>query len=140
MNRTDRIEDFCNHIGIDVDLRDIKASEREVTAKKIAYTSEIEKLTMKMSALNTADRDITKAVLERTKDKVIEYLESISGIDKKRNALSQCIEEGVMDTDTADDLRLDWYRKKREQENYKQYQVDPKDFTKNMNKQYRNRM
>ena len=140
IDKIDRIEDFCKHIGVDVDLRDIKSSEREVTAKKRAYTSEIEKLTMKISALNKADRDNTKAVIERTTDKVIAYLNTIEGLDKRRNALSQCIEEGVIDTDTADDLRLLWYRKNREENNYKQYQTDPRKFSKEMNKQYRNRM
>lgn len=140
IDKIDRIEDFCKHIGVDVDLRDIKSSEREVTAKKRAYTSEIEKFTMKISALNKADRDNTKAVIERTTDKVIAYLNTIEGLDKRRNALSQCIEEGVIDTDTADDLRLLWYRKNREENNYKQYQTDPRKFSKEMNKQYRNRM
>ena len=140
IDKIDRIEDFCKHIGVDVDLRDIKSSEREVTAKKRAYTSEIEKFTMKISALNKADRDNKKAVLERTTDKVIAYLNTIEGLDKRRNALSQCIEEGVIDTDTADDLRLLWYRKNREENNYKQYQTDPRKFSKEMNKQYRNRM
>lgn len=140
IDKIDRIEDFCKHIGVDVDLRDIKSAEREVTAKKRAYTSEIEKFTMKISALNKADRDNTKAVIERTTDKVIAYLNTIEGLDKRRNALSQCIEEGVIDTDTADDLRLLWYRKNREENNYKQYQTDPRKFSKEMNKQYRNRM
>jgi len=140
IDKIDRIEDFCKHIGVDVDLRDIKSAEREVTAKKRAYTSEIEKFTMKISALNKADRDNKKAVLERTTDKVIAYLNTIEGLDKRRNALSQCIEEGVIDTDTADDLRLLWYRKNREENNYKQYQTDPRKFSKEMNKQYRNRM
>lgn len=140
MNRIDRIEEYCKHIGVDVDLRDCKSVLNDVEEKRQTLLEEVAVLHKKINALHRVESEALIEVMHRTKEDVIAYLETIEGIQQRRDKLSQCIEEGVIDTDTADDLRLEWFRQHREKNNYKQYQSDPRKFSKAMEQQYRNRM
>lgn len=136
MNRYSRQSEILKSMKLDIDLNEIEQREIDVLKEIEEVQSKMDELQQQRIKLNNVLQSFGRDVINKCQRSVIEMIETLPNMDDRIETLRMVTSNGLVSTNVSDELRLLWWRKKREGKVYKQYQMTSDKFDEQMVVQY----
>ena len=121
---------------LDIDLNEIEQKEIDVQKEIVEVNGKMDKLNQQRIKLNGLLQTIDREVINKCQRSIVEKIETLPNMDDRLETLRMVTSNGLVSTNVSDELRLLWWRKKREGKVYKQYQMTSSQFDEQMIGQY----
>ena len=136
MNRYSRQSEMLKSMELDIDLNEIEQREIDVLKEIGEVQNKMDELQQQRIKLNRVLQSFGRDVINKCQRSVIEVIEKLPNMDDRIETLRMVTSNGLVSTNVSDELRLLWWRKKREGKVYKQYQMTSTQFDEQMVDQY----
>ena len=136
MNRYSRQSEILKSMELDIDLNEIEQREIDVLKEIEEVQSKMDEIQQQRIRLKNVLQSFGRDVINKCQRSVIEVIEKLPNMDDRIETLRMVTSNGLVSTNVSDELRLLWWRKKREGKVYKQYQMTSTQFDEQMVDQY----
>ena len=136
MKGYNRQNEILKSMELDIDLNEIEQREIDVLKEIGEVQSKMDELQQQRIKLNSVLQSFGRDVINKCQRSVIEVIEKLPNMDDRIETLRMVTSNGLVSTNVSDELRLLWWRKKRESKVYKQYQMTSDRFDEQMISQY----
>ena len=131
-----RQSEILKSMELDIDLNEIEQKEIDVQKEIVEVNGKMDKLNQQRIKLNGLLQTIDRDVINKCQRSIVEKIETLPNMDDRLETLRMVTSNGLVSTNVSDELRLLWWRKKREGKVYKQYQMTSSQFDEQMIGQY----
>ena len=131
-----RQSEVLKSMGLDIDLKEIEQRENDIQREVEEVNDKMRELQQKRIILSNVLQSIDRDIINKCQRSVIEKIETLPNMDDRIERLRMVTQNGLVSTNVSDELRLLWWRKKREGKVYKQYQMTSSQFDEQMVGQY----
>ena len=131
-----RQSEILKSMGLDIDLKEIEERENDIQREVEEVNDKMRELQQKRIILSNVLQSIDRDIINKCQRSVIEKIETLPNMDDRIERLRMVTQNGLVSTNVSDELRLLWWRKKREGKVYKQYQMTSSQFDEQMVGQY----
>lgn len=131
-----RQSEILKSMGLDIDLKEIEERENDIQREVEEVNDKMRELQQKRIILSNVLQTIDRDIINKCQRSVIEKIETLPNMDDRIERLRMVTQNGLVSTNVSDELRLLWWRKKREGKVYKQYQMTSSQFDEQMVGQY----
>lgn len=131
-----RQSEILKSMGLDIDLKEIEQRENDIQREVEEVNDKMRELQQKRIILSNVLQSIDRDIINKCQRSVIEKIETLPNMDDRIERLRMVTQNGLVSTNVSDELRLLWWRKKREGKVYKQYQMTSSQFDEQMIGQY----
>ena len=131
-----RQSEILKSMELDIDLNEIEQKEIDVQKEMVEVNSKMDKLNQQRIKLKGLLQTIDREVINKCQRSIVEKIETLPNMDDRLETLRMVTSNGLVSTNVSDELRLLWWRKKREGKVYKQYQMTSSQFDEQMVGQY----
>lgn len=131
-----RQSEILKSMGLDIDLKEIEERENDIQREVEEVNDKMRDLQQKRIILSNVLQTIDRDIINKCQRSVIEKIETLPNMDDRIERLRMVTQNGLVSTNVSDELRLLWWRKKREGKVYKQYQMTSSQFDEQMVGQY----
>lgn len=131
-----RQSEILKSMELDIDLNEIEQKEIDVQKEIVEVNGKMDKLNQQRIKLNGLLQTIDREVINKCQRSIVEKIETLPNMDDRLETLRMVTSNGLVSTNVSDELRLLWWRKKREGKVYKQYQMTSSQFDEQMIGQY----
>jgi hypothetical protein len=131
-----RQSEILKSMELDIDLNEIEQKEIDVQKEIVEVNGKMDKLNQQRIKLKGLLQTIDRDVINKCQRSIVEKIETLPNMDDRLETLRMVTSNGLVSTNVSDELRLLWWRKKREGKVYKQYQMTSSQFDEQMIGQY----
>jgi hypothetical protein len=131
-----RQSEILKSMELDIDLNEIEQKEIDVQKEIVEVNGKMDKLNQQRIKLKGLLQTIDRDVINKCQRSIVERIETLPNMDDRLETLRMVTSNGLVSTNVSDELRLLWWRKKREGKVYKQYQMTSSQFDEQMIGQY----
>ena len=131
-----RQSEILKSMELDIDLNEIEQKEIDVQKEIVEVNGKMDKLNQQRIKLKGLLQTIDRDVINKCQMTIVEQIETLPNMDDRLETLRMVTSNGLVSTNVSDELRLLWWRKKREGKVYKQYQMTSSQFDEQMIGQY----
>ena len=131
-----RQSEILKSMELDIDLNEIEQKEIDVQKEILEVNGKMDELNQQRIKLKGLLQTIDRDVINKCQRSIVEKIETLPNMDDRLETLRMVTSNGLVSTNVSDELRLLWWRKKREGKVYKQYQMTSSQFDKQMIGQY----
>ena len=131
-----RQSEILKSMELDIDLNEIEQNKIDVQKEMVEVNSKMDKLNQQRIKLKGLLQTIDREVINKCQRSIVEKIETLPNMDDRLETLRMVTSNGLVSTNVSDELRLLWWRKKREGKVYKQYQMTSSQFDEQMVGQY----
>jgi len=131
-----RQSEILKSMELDIDLNEIEQKEIDVQKEILEVNGKMDELNQQRIKLKGLLQTIDRDVINKCQRSIVEKIETLPNMDDRLETLRMVTSNGLVSTNVSDELRLLWWRKKREGKVYKQYQMTSSQFDEQMIGQY----
>ena len=131
-----RQSEILKSMELDIDLNEIEQKEIDVQKEIVEVNGKMDELNQQRIKLKGLLQTIDRDVINKCQRSIVERIETLPNMDDRLETLRMVTSNGLVSTNVSDELRLLWWRKKREGKVYKQYQMTSSQFDEQMIGQY----
>jgi len=131
-----RQSEILKSMELDIDLNEIEQKEIDVQKEILEVNGKMDELNQQRIKLKGLLQTIDRDVINKCQRSIVERIETLPNMDDRLETLRMVTSNGLVSTNVSDELRLLWWRKKREGKVYKQYQMTSSQFDEQMIGQY----
>jgi len=131
-----RQSEILKSMELDIDLNEIEQKEIDVQKEIVEVNGKMDELNQQRIKLKGLLQTIDRDVINKCQRSIVEKIETLPNMDDRLETLRMVTSNGLVSTNVSDELRLLWWRKKREGKVYKQYQMTSSQFDEQMIGQY----